>query len=96
MSTRRQITLDALKGMTRSDALYMPSTFSRSGFERWRVNGAVQTWKRDAGRVRVPVKFGLYNYSSITETEIDRLQRIGAFIDSASYQPTSADFQKEI
>jgi len=26
------------------------------------VNGAVRTWKRDSGRVEVPIKYGLYEY----------------------------------
>lgn len=30
--------------------------------KRWYVNGAVQTWKRDANRIRVPLKHGLYTY----------------------------------
>lgn len=33
----------------------------------WRVNGAVQTWKRDPSRLRVPIKFGLRGYDAITE-----------------------------
>ena len=36
--------------------------------ERWRRNGRTKTWKRDASRFRVPIKFGLYHYGEITET----------------------------
>lgn len=32
---------------------------------RWRVNGQVQTWKRDSSRVRVPLKHGLYAYEQL-------------------------------
>ena len=28
---------------------------------RFRVNGAVKTWKRDSNRIRVPLKHGLYD-----------------------------------
>jgi len=28
--------------------------------KRFRVNGAVKTWKRDPDRIRVPLKHGLY------------------------------------
>lgn len=35
--------------------------------EVWRRNGATQTWKRDPGRFRVPVKYGLYGYGAITD-----------------------------
>ena len=32
---------------------------------RVRVSGACKTWKRDQGRFRVPVKYGLYENSAI-------------------------------
>lgn len=37
----------------------------------WRIrrNGRTQTWKRDANRVRIPFKVGLYEYGAITETD---------------------------
>jgi hypothetical protein len=73
--TRREITLETLKGMTRGDAIHLPDG------RRWRVNGAVKTWKRDAGRVRVPLKFGLYAYDAVTESDIDTLASAGAYID---------------
>lgn len=38
--------------------------------EVWRRNGAVQTWKRDADRFRLPIKHGLYAYSDITEQDL--------------------------
>jgi hypothetical protein len=40
--------------------------------ERWRTNGAVQTWKRDPSRFRLPIKHGLYDYSEITDETADR------------------------
>lgn len=36
---------------------------------RWKVNGAVQTWKRDEGRIRVPLKHGLYTYDALSEAD---------------------------
>lgn len=38
----------------------------------WRVNGLVQTWKRDVERFRVPIKFGLRGYGEITELNSDQ------------------------
>ena len=38
---------------------------------RWRVNGKVQTWKRNPERVKVPIKRGLYEYSYLTEINLD-------------------------
>lgn len=35
-----------------------------------RVNGRVQLWKRDLNRVRIPFKYGMYEYGAITEREI--------------------------
>ena len=36
--------------------------------QRWRVNGAPKTWKRDPSRVRIPVKRGLWQYDYVDET----------------------------
>lgn len=34
-----------------------------------RRNGATLTWKRDAGRIRIPYKYGLKGYGQITEID---------------------------
>lgn len=73
------ITLDALKNMQRGDCISVPRPGKSP--ERWRVNGAVKTWKRDPSRVRVPIKFGLYRYSSVSEADIDTLNNWGATIE---------------
>lgn len=82
-TTRRPVTLETVKAMRPGDALYIPRDGRNP--ERWRVNGAVKVWARDPSRVRVPLKFGLYNYSSITEAEISsgRPEREGWYIDRA-------------
>lgn len=41
---------------------------SRDG-ARWYVNGAVQTWKRDKNRIRIPLKHGLYVYGSLNTSD---------------------------
>lgn len=38
--------------------------------KRWKVNGQPQTWKRSPGRVRVPLKHGLYAYDQLDETSL--------------------------
>lgn len=48
--------------------------------ETWRRNGQTQTWKTRPNEFRIPVKFGLYNYGSITE-------RDSAFVHIASDCP---------
>ncbi len=34
--------------------------------KRFYVKGAVKTWKRDKGRIRVPLKHGLYAYGYLS------------------------------
>ena len=41
---------------------------------RGRVNGKVKTWKRDADRVQVPMKHGLYDNFYITEDNCDQFE----------------------
>lgn len=43
----------------------------KESITRARVNGAVKTWKRDAARVQVPIKHGLYEYTYITENNLE-------------------------
>lgn len=38
---------------------------------RWRVNGKLRVWKRDADRFELPVKHGLYYYGTITNHNVD-------------------------
>jgi len=35
--------------------------------QRWKVNGKPKTWKRNPGRVKVPIKQGIRNYDYLTE-----------------------------
>ena len=42
---------------------------------RWRVNGKVKTWKRDASKVRVPIKHGLRRFSYLTENDLEIVHR---------------------
>lgn len=35
-----------------------------------KVNGKVRTWKRDANRIEVPCKYGLYEYFILTARDI--------------------------
>ena len=35
-----------------------------------KVNGAVRTWKRDANRIEVPCKYGLYEYFTLEARHI--------------------------
>lgn len=57
------ITLEDAKNLQRGDVL-----LDEYG-KRWRVNGQVKLWKRDASRIRVPLKHGLYVYDAIRESD---------------------------
>lgn len=43
--------------------------------ELWRRNGRTRTWKRDPQRVEIPVKFGMYGYSTITAADFASMHR---------------------
>lgn len=64
----RVLTLELAKQLKPRDVLYAADITNKNGeAQRWRVNGKVKTWKRDPGRVYVPLKHGLYDYNNLTE-----------------------------
>jgi len=66
------ITLEQAKSLRYGQTLYHAKNRNSDGTpQRWRVNGKPQTWVRTPSRVRVPLKYGLYSYSEITETDLD-------------------------
>ena len=38
-----------------------------------KINGAVRTWKRDADRIEIPIKYGMYEYGIFTQHDIGRI-----------------------
>jgi hypothetical protein len=38
-----------------------------------KINGKVRTWKRDASRIEIPCKYGLYEYHTFTAEDCHRL-----------------------
>lgn len=66
------ITLEQAKGLQYRQALYHSLHRNADGTPMcWRVNGKTKTWKRSPDRVRVPVKYGLYDYDYLTEHDLD-------------------------
>ena len=66
------ITLNEAKKLKHGDTLYHVKNRNSDGTpQRWRVNGKVQTWKRNINRVKVPIKHGLYSYDYLTENDLE-------------------------
>ena len=61
--------------MTREEVLALgygahPATILNNGrIGTVKIVGAVRTWKRDANRVEVPVKYGMYEYATFDLAE---------------------------
>jgi hypothetical protein len=69
------ITLAQAKKLRHGQTLYHKKHKNADGTaQRWRVNGKPKTWKRDKSRVSVPLKYGLYNYDTLTEDELKLVQ----------------------
>lgn len=53
----RVLTLELAKQLKPGDVLYAADITNKNGeAQRWRVNGKVKTWKRDPGKIYVPLK----------------------------------------
>ena len=60
------MTVEEAKRLRTGQTIYEVGAYNADGTaRRWRVSGQVQTWKRDPGRVRVPLKHGMYSYGAI-------------------------------
>jgi len=65
------ITLEQAKGLKHGDIVHHETNYNADGScQRWRINGKVKTWKRDTGRIRIPVKNGLYKFDYITQHDL--------------------------
>ena len=68
------MTLDEVKALKLGDIVHERSYYyADGGCRRWRVSGKVKLWKRNPGRVEVPMsstEFGLRDYGCITERQV--------------------------
>ena len=64
------ITLEQAKSLRYGDILLTVRPGADGAPQKWRVNGRVKTWVRSPGRVRVPLKRGLYDYGFLTEHDL--------------------------
>lgn len=44
----------------------------KMNMEIWRVSGKCKTWKTRPNEFRLPIKFGMYNNSSVNEVNCDQ------------------------
>lgn len=64
------LTFEQAKNLRPGDVLHSTVHNNADGTpQRWKVNGAVKTWKRDPSRIYIPLKFGLKGYDSLTEAD---------------------------
>ncbi len=65
------ITLKQAKNLNVGDILHHIENKNADGTpQRWKVNGKVKTWVTRPGEIKVPLKFGLYNYDYLTEDNL--------------------------
>jgi hypothetical protein len=70
------ITLAQAKALRPGDMLHHETHKNSDGTcQRWKVSGQPKVWKTRPNEVRVPVKFGLYAHSSVTEYEFNMVHR---------------------
>jgi len=66
------ITLKQAKALRHGQTIYHMKNKNADGTaQRWRVSGAVKTWKTMPDRISVPVKFGLYGNDHLTENDLN-------------------------
>ena len=66
------ITLEQAKALRHGDIIHDNRATNKDGTcYRWRVNGKVKTWKRTPERLCIPVKRGMWEYSYLTEKNLE-------------------------
>jgi len=66
------ITLEQAKSLKRGDIIHSNYHKNSDGTcMRWRVNGRVKLWKRNADKVQVPIKYGLRDYDYLHEGNLN-------------------------
>ncbi len=70
-ATFRPMTLDEAKSLSYGQHVWFRAM--QGDAREAKVNGQPKTWKRDTSRVLVSLKYGLYEYATFSESELDRL-----------------------
>lgn len=67
----KALTLEEAKALRTGTTIYMINHTNRDGSPvRWKVNGAVKTWKTKPDLVQVPLKHGLRDYGYLTQDNL--------------------------
>lgn len=75
------ITIDEVKALKHGDTVYQIACYTSNHYpasgntvpckvRKWRVTGKCKIWKRDINRIQLPVKYGLYDYGYIDNTNL--------------------------
>jgi hypothetical protein len=67
----RILTLDELKNISHSHVYIQGNC---GCFLKVAINGKPQTWKTRPNQVKIPYKYGLYEYGYITENDIVKIE----------------------
>lgn len=72
LTVRNPVTIDEMDRHCTADThIWLLDNYGEA--RRVKVNGKVRRWKRDRDRIEVPYKYGLYEYGTLTERDIDRV-----------------------
>lgn len=66
----RAMTLEEAKGLRSGQHVWFRSLGARTAV-RVKVNGAPKRWKRSLDRIEIPVKYGLYEYARVNNSDIE-------------------------
>jgi hypothetical protein len=65
------ITLKQAKKLTHGSILYHRKNKTAKGTpQKWRVSGKVTTWKKEPGKISIPLKCGMYMNIHLTENNL--------------------------
>jgi hypothetical protein len=93
----KTLTLEEAKNLKHGQVLYHTINRATDGTaQKWRVNGKVQTWKRDSKLIKVPIKNGLRNCDYLTQDDLGLVslwnsKRFSLLSDAKKFQKEMRD-----
>ena len=68
----RSITFEEAKGLYYGQTVKMIDHLGNA-WRNVKINGKVQTWKRDPNRISIPCKYGMYETFRLNQSDFDRI-----------------------